>query len=166
MFDQGAEYEPIAVSNAAIDNRANEILLLEKYKPNFTDIKWDLNPDHFYLSMDSYSREDFYNYYGCPEIVYIDTIKFNNNMHPSIQRNEDPFFLGDRNKMAALIAYLELGGQITPPFLLYNMDKVVIGGGNHRFTLAFSCNQTQIPVLIERENMDDIMANIAKIIIE
>lgn len=166
MFDPGMEYEPIAVAKEAIDERAQLILLSDKNKPTYTDVKWDLNPDRFYLSLDGYSDEEFYKHYGRPDVVYIDTIKFNNTMHPSIQRNGDPFFFGDPKKMAELIAYLEYGGRVTPPFLLYNNDQVVIGGGNHRFTLAFSCNQIRIPVLIERENMDVIIERIANVIVE
>lgn len=122
---------------------------------------WDLCAEAQRFALDGESKEKFSKVYPVGFILgYVNTKKFDRYLcHYNRRRGlRELWRVGDKGKLARLLAYLEDGLPITPPLVGLMPDKkqFLLIGGNHRYTVAKFSGLKTIPIYVEPENQKEI----------
>jgi len=151
-----------AVIDRAIDDgfaveHWNEIRVADRWiKSNvnqtatFTPV-WDVDPQHFYLTMDGYRPNEF-----TEDIIVIDVDVSEGVTKLTYQsgRSKAPFSSNHRSKSGHTAYRWALGKPVTPPLICSCNNEIAIVGGTHRFHLAHHYQATEIPCLARRDDAD------------
>lgn len=119
----------------------------------FTPI-WDLEPSHFYLALDGEMPDDI----DATRMAVVNVTV--GDIYRALQhgsgRDMDPWSKRYRGKTSVIAYRWAKGLAVTPPLIQPWKGKVVIAGGMHRFHLAQHYGAQTIPVLMYREELDDL----------
>lgn len=124
-------------------------------------LHWDLEPAHFYRSMDYHDAESFARTFPDIEIGWVESDLFHAVLVDNSRRIGTPFSERYRNKTAALVAHLESGGSVTPPVIVSQAKGLSVRGGNHRLGLARHLQVAMVPILFCAADRDAIDALVA-----
>lgn len=105
---------------------------------------WNLSPEFWHKSFDGDSQSDVNSKY--PEGLLLgltDLISFDDYLHTNSKRNDTELWdFGCESKLAEMIAYLHRHYPISPVAVTIVEEKIVIMGGNHRYTVAKFSSQS------------------------
>jgi hypothetical protein len=104
--------------------------------------------------MDGCSREQFESKFSVA-LVDIDAVSLLKQLAHGSTRPRRRFSGIYKKKTLWLIAHLERGGLVSPPFIKYGSHGFTIDGGNHRFWWSRHIRQSRIPVLILRDSVPE-----------
>lgn len=116
---------------------------------------WDCDPARFYLAFDG-ERPDGVDAAGLTVIeVAVDEL------HGALQqgsgRDEEPWSERYRTKTAVIAYRWAQGLAVTPPLTRPFNGEIVIAGGMHRFHLARHYGARSMPVLVKREELEEVV---------
>lgn len=138
--------------------RGWEIEELEDQMWPALDVDWDEEECNFYLAMDTSTETEFKSEFGDIKVLNVNLMHLHDRLGYGSTRGEVlPFAEEYRGKTAMLLAHLESGGKVTPPIVVVSCDQLVIAGGNHRFGWAKYRKQSNIPILVQACQKDDIL---------
>ncbi|WP_119689261.1 hypothetical protein [Acinetobacter nosocomialis] len=132
------------------------------YKKNIEEtpqlnIKWNLDPNDFYLSFDGETSRSISTDYPHGFVLgRVDMLKIYNNLTSISQVYDIKDFWQIANKIKALgvIGRWYNNEKITPPILSVYEDKIFLEGGNHRFNIARFYSSAPIFFIIPKEIKD------------
>ena len=124
-------------------------------------LHWDMEPAHFYRSMDDHDAESFACTFPDAEIGWVESDLLHAALVDTSRRIGTPFSERYRNKTATLFAHLESGGSVTPPAIVPQAKGLSVRGGNHRLGLARHLQVAMVPILYCAADRDAIDALVA-----
>lgn len=115
------------------------------------DVLWDICPERYHRSLDGVNATKFRQCFPVVEVVGTNAEDLHTNLDSTSQRVNNVFHSDYIAKTARLVAYLECGGAVTPPFVRHVNGGLYLAGGHHRFGWARHCRQSKLPILIVSE---------------
>lgn len=117
------------------------------------EIRWNENPADFHHSCDGVTRTEFAALHPDVVVMRADVEAVYDILAKAARREKDPFDEAYRSKTGKLIAHLERGGLVTPPFLWLSSAGVAFAGGNHRFAWARYTGAAEIPFVVQSDHL-------------
>ena len=120
------------------------------------NFNWDTSSESQRFALDGISPADFSQRH--PEgfsLGWVPLSDVDKHLCHTSRRNlpDELWTIGDLNKLAKAIAYISRGLPISPPYVcLYKDVALVLGGGNHRYTIAKAINVQEIPIYVAPES--------------
>lgn len=109
--------------------------------PDFK-IEWDLNPDNFLYTFDGWDAETFKSKFPNGLILGVADIT---EIVKNLTRISNRTIYVSDSCDALVIAYWAEGNKMTPPLIeISNNGKLLISGGNHRFSVCRAKNEKRI----------------------
>lgn len=119
---------------------------------------WDLSSASQRYSMDGLSQTEFERTFPNGVVcVWIDLVEFDEHLCHASKRNGEAevWDLGDKEKLAYLIAYLAHGSPITPPMVAVTpTNEFHLQGGNHRYIAAKASGVLTVPIYMTQETVE------------
>lgn len=142
---QGKLKEDFEVDRMAIGKEAELWAKLPESREAQFAPRWDCDPEHFYLSMDSVLPGDFdpsaYSIIDADVNDVVSHLQFGSN------REEGPWSPKYRGKSAEIAYRWAHDKAVTPPLVSFFHATVTIVGGMHRLHLAKHYGATRMPLL-------------------
>lgn len=117
---------------------------------------WDLSPASQRHALDGVSQAQFETSFPNGLVsAWVDLVDFDKHLCQLSRRNGDAevWGLGDKFKLARLIAYLQRGLPITPPMVaVTTTNEFHLQGGNHRYVAAKASGVQSLPIYLEQKN--------------
>jgi len=130
-----------------IDTRGYELLgQSAEIWPN-PALAWDLSPASWHKAMDGMTAADFAAAYPDVRLYEINRAKLEEVLASAARRVEGPFSESYRSKTSRLVAHLEAGQKVTPPFAMRTSAGWAFAGGYHRFGWACHLELASMPIL-------------------
>jgi hypothetical protein len=142
--------EADAWKEQARNERARALCKMLPAKWPGIDVSWDLSAENYHRALDGVTVVEFARDFPEVQVVGVDTEDLHANLMPGSQRVKDPFSREYRAKTAGLVAHIERGGIVTPPFVRDIAGGLCFAGGNHRFGWARHRGVPKLPILIVR----------------
>lgn len=157
---KGDREESKAWAENAVSKRGFELLELAPERWPTPAINWDVDPANWHRSMDGMSAADFKTHFPDVELYTVDLAELDGALAPRAQRLEGPFSECYRSKTSLLVAHLESGGRVTPPFLNETTAGLGLVGGYHRLGWARHLALVDVPVLVRTGQLTKLVARL------
>ena len=113
------------------------------------EVAWDLDPECFHRAMDDHTAASFAEAFPYVVAASVDRLELQASLRPGSLRVKGPLSPAYKSKTARLVAYLQAGGLVTPPFVRLCPDGLAVVGGNHRLGWAHHVAQDPLAILVE-----------------
>ena len=113
------------------------------------EVAWDIDPERFHRAMDDHTAASFAEAFPDVVAASVDRLELRANLRPGSLRVKGPLSSPYKSKTARLVAYLQTGGSVTPPFVRLCPDGLAVVGGNHRLGWADHMAQDPLTILVE-----------------
>lgn len=143
-----------------VSKRGFELLKLAPKRWPSPAINWDVDPANWHRSMDGMSAADFKTHFPDVELYTVDLAELDGALAPGARRLKGPFSKPYRSKTSRLVAHLESGGRVTPPFLNETAAGLGLAGGYHRLGWARHLALVDVPVLARTGQLTTLMARL------
>jgi hypothetical protein len=134
---EGQTEVAVAWAEHAVSQRGYELLGQSPAAWPSPALVWDLAPANWHRAMDGLAAAAVAADYPDVALFEVDRDELEAALAPAARRLEDPFSETYRSKTALLVAHLESGAWVTPPFVV----------GYHRFGWACFLSLATIPIL-------------------
>jgi hypothetical protein len=147
----------IVAERARLNARAERLINrpVEEW-PDF-EVKWDLDPRSFYRALDG-ARPSALD--GRRLVVRWCVLRtLDDVLADQSRRGPDELWsLGDRLKLGRVLVHCSEGRALTPPWIRPIAGMVGIKGGHHRLAMCRAKGLKQVPVLVERNDLDQLLS--------
>jgi len=145
---EGRALEATAWAEHRVNQRGYQLLDLPNTAWPTPALVWDLTPVNWHHAMDGMAAEAFAADYPHVALFEVERAELEAVLAPGARRLKDPFSQAYRSKTARLVAHLESGAQVTPPFVVHTSAGWAFAGGYHRFGWACHLGLAKMPILV------------------
>jgi hypothetical protein len=159
----GKMTEVEAEARVRLSRAADKLRRLAAKRWPRVEVVWDLDPVRFHRAMDDHTAESFAAAFPDVVAASVGRLELQENLRTGSRREKGPLSRAYKSKTAGLVAYLQSGGAVTPPFLRLCPDGLAVVGGNHRLGWAHHCEQDPITILVEIKDWARLQARLASL---